>query len=50
MFLVDILQSLAIQAVYLVALTQVWVAEEPLMVALALLALVGVYKLFEVSK
>jgi hypothetical protein len=49
MFLVEILQSVAIQAIYLVALTQVWVAEEPLQVVLVLSALAGVWKLFEVS-
>jgi len=38
------------QAVYLVMLAQVWVAEEPLQVVLVALSVVGMCKLFEVSK
>jgi hypothetical protein len=48
--LVRLAVSLVEQAVYLVALSQVWVAEEPLQVVVALLAVVGIWKLFEVSK
>jgi hypothetical protein len=50
MVLVRLAVSLVEQAVYLVALSQVWVAEEPLQVVVALLAVVGIWKLFEVSK
>jgi hypothetical protein len=50
MVLVRLAVSLVEQAVYLVALSQVWVAEEPLQVVLVALSVVGVWKLFEVSK
>jgi hypothetical protein len=50
MFLVEMFQSLVGQALSLAGLVQLFVAEEPLLAVLALLALVGVYKLFEVSK
>jgi hypothetical protein len=50
MVLVRLAVSLVEQAVYLVALSQVWVAEEPLQVAMVALSVVGVWKLFEVSK
>jgi hypothetical protein len=49
MFLVDLFQSLVVGLVSLVWLAALFVAEEPLLAALALLALVGVWKLFEVS-
>ena len=50
MVLVRLAVSLVEQAVYLVALSQVWVAEEPLQVALASLALVGLLKLWSSKK
>jgi hypothetical protein len=50
MVVVRMAVSLVEQAVYLVALSQVWVAEEPLQVAMVVLSLVGLWKLFEVSK
>jgi len=35
------------EAVYLVALSQVWMAEEPLQVAMVVLSLVGLWKLWK---
>jgi hypothetical protein len=50
MFLVDMFQSLVMKGLVSLAwLVALFVVEEPLLAVLALLALVGVYKLFEVS-
>jgi hypothetical protein len=50
MFLVDMFQSLVVRGVVSLAwLVALFVVEEPLLAGLALLVLVGVCKLFEVS-
>jgi hypothetical protein len=50
MFLVDMFQSLVVRGVVSLAwLAALFVAEEPLLAALALLALLGLWRLFEVS-
>jgi len=49
MFLVEMFQSLVVGLVSLGWLVALFVAEEPLLAGLALLALLGMWKLFEVS-